>query len=98
MRNEQRLRLRELQVAARATRVQLAKSLHAKPSDKPKTSKRHPRPKKRKQSDIEDDTEANYKKVCLFLEISNLVAGLPLADLEEAKRAFEAKLQKPTGA
>jgi len=96
--NKKKRRLRELQQIAKAARKEMAKLLYPTPSEEPETRKQSnsnakstrsqgdKRPIKRKAG---ADTNDNFKKVCLCLEVSTLVAGLPLGDLEAAKAFVE---------
>ena len=80
----------------------MAQSLHPKPaeeSEKPKQSKssakstRSQGDKRYKKRKADADTKVNFKKVCLCLEVSNLVAGLHVDDLVAAKEFVEARLK-----
>ena len=87
----------------------MAHLLHPKPSEESETSKQSKnsakstkaqgvrRPKKRK---ADADTTVNFKKVCLCLEVSTMVAGLQMADLEAAKKFVADRLasKNPTEA
>ena len=77
----------------------MAQSLYPKPSEESETreqSKGNARSKwgsgskKRKAG---AGTNDNFKKVCLCLEVSNLVAELHVDDLEAAKAFVEARLK-----
>ena len=84
--------------------------LHPKPSEEPETPKqsknsakstRSSRDKKSKKRKADaDTTKVNFKKVCLCLEVSSMVAGLQVADLEAAKQFVADRLasKNPTGA
>ena len=72
--------------------------LYPKPSEEsemPKQSKSNAKStrshgsKRYKKRKAGADTNDNFKKVCLCLEVSSLVAGLPLGDLEAAKAFVE---------
>ena len=72
----------------------MAQLLHPKPSEEPETPKqsknsakstRSPRDKRSKKRKADaDTTKVNFKKVCLCLEVSTMVAGLQVDDLEAA--------------
>jgi len=82
---EQKKRLRALQVSAREARKALARSLCPNPPGKSNKSK-----KKRK---LDADTQANFKKICMHLEASEMMARLPLPAMEAVKKAIMVKLQ-----
>ena len=83
--------------------------LYPTPSEEPETRKQSKnsakstksqggrRVKKRK---ADADTTVNFKKVCLCLEVSTMVAGLHVDDLEAAKEFVAARLalKNPTAA
>ena len=83
---EQKNRLRALQVSAREARKALARSLCPNPPGKSKKSK-----KKRK---LDADTQANFKKMCMHLEASEMMARLPLPDMEAVKQAIMDRLKE----
>ena len=85
MNKEQKKRLRALQVSAREARKALARSLCPNPPGKSKKSK-----KKRK---LDADTQANFKKMCMHLEASEMMARLPLPAMEAVKKAIMDNLQ-----
>ena len=63
-----------------------AKRKQPKPTSKPQMASRSTKRKA-------DADPTIYKKVCLCFEVSDLVAKLPLADLQAAKEFVEAKLK-----
>ena len=82
---EQKKRLRALQVSAREARKALARSLCPNPPGRSKKSK------KRRKLDV--DTQANFKKICMHLEASEMMARLPLPAMEAVKKAIMDNLQ-----
>ena len=83
--------------------------LHPKPSEESETSKQSKNSAKSTKSQggrrvrkrkADADTTVNFKKVCLCLEVSSMVAGLQVADLEAAKQFVADRLasKNPTEA
>ena len=72
----------------------MAESLFRSRSEESAKRKQSKARRKKRKADADPPT---YKKVCLCYEVSNLVAGLPLDDLQAAKEFVEAlKLKNPT--
>ena len=94
----------------KSQRKEMAQSLYPKPSEESEPPKQSTNSAKSTRSPMgkgsnkrkaaADTTKVNFKKVCLCLEVSTMVAGLQVADLEAAKKFVAARLasKNPTEA